>query len=50
MPVEELTGAYGEFTVLVDGRPVVSGGPLGWMGVLPTTAEVLAKVRARLGL
>jgi len=37
----ELTeGHYGEFTVLVDGEMVVTGGPLGFVGVLPPLREV----------
>jgi hypothetical protein len=48
VPVEKLSGRYGEFTVLVDGEPILDGGALGWLGVLPSTAEVLAVVRGRL--
>jgi hypothetical protein len=49
MNVEKRSGAYGEFTVLVDEQPAVTGGPLGFMGVLPPAGEVLRKVRERLG-
>jgi hypothetical protein len=48
VPVEQLSGAYGEFTVLVDDGVVLTGGPLGWLGILPSADEVLQKVRARL--
>ena len=46
--VEEISGQYGEFTVLVDAEPVITGGPFGWMGVLPSRESVLRKVRTRL--
>ncbi|MEK7331224.1 MAG: hypothetical protein AAB113_10525 [Candidatus Eisenbacteria bacterium] len=48
VPVEQLSGAYGEFTVLVDDEVVLTGGPLGWLSILPSADEVLQKVRARL--
>jgi hypothetical protein len=48
VPVEQLSGAYGEFTVLVDDDVVLSGGPLGWMGILPAADEVVRAVRARI--
>ncbi len=47
--VEQLSGAYGEFTVLVGDEVVLTGGPLGWAGVLPSYARVAERVRARLG-
>ena len=34
--VDIAPGRYGEFTVLVDGKPVVSGGQLAFLGILPT--------------
>jgi hypothetical protein len=43
------SGRYGEFTVLVDGEVVVSGGPLAVLAVLPPYERVLAAVRTRLG-
>ncbi len=46
--VDEVGGRYGEFTVLVDGEPVASAGRLGWLGVLPSSGEVLEAVRAKL--
>jgi len=48
MDVRRVAGGYGEFTVLVDGETVMSGGPLGWLGVLPSKEEVVAAVRSRL--
>ena len=41
-------GHYGEFKVFVDGEPVVTGGPLGFLGVLPSVGEVRDAVAARL--
>jgi len=49
VPVEERGGRYGEFTVLVGDQEVVTAGSLGWLGVLPSAEEVIAKVRARVG-
>lgn len=48
IPVEDQAGNYGEFTVLVDGEPVLRGGVLVLAGLVPSAAEVLDKVRARL--
>jgi hypothetical protein len=45
--VELVDGHYGEFTVLVDGEEITSGGPLGFIGVLPSTRKVRALVQAR---
>jgi hypothetical protein len=42
-------GHYGEFTVLVDGDVVARGGARAVLGILPSTASVLERVRARLG-
>jgi len=42
-------GKYGEFTVLVDGEPVIEGGPLAALGVLPPARKVVEAVRASLG-
>jgi hypothetical protein len=41
-------GHYGEFTVLVDGEMVVTGGPLGFVGVLPSGREVREIVERKL--
>ena len=43
--VRQLSGRYGEFTVLLDGRPVLDAGPLGWLGVLPSSETVLRALR-----
>ena len=48
--VERLSGAYGEFKVLVDGEVVAEGGALGFLGVLPAPGPVLERVRARLAV
>jgi len=49
VPVEQVSGAYGEFTVLVDDEVVLAGGPAVWLGIMPTADEVVRQVRARLG-
>ena len=41
-------GHYGEFTVLVDGEEVINGGPLAFLGVLPSVAEVRRIVAERI--
>jgi hypothetical protein len=47
--VDEIPGAYGEFTVLVDGEPVVHGQPLAVaFAMIPAAAGVVAAVRERL--
>jgi hypothetical protein len=47
--VEEQAGAYGEFTVLVDGESVLSGNMMATMfAVLPPASQVVARVRERL--
>ena len=33
-------GHYGEFTVLADGEKIIGGGPLGFVGVLPSVRKV----------
>lgn len=48
VPVEQRSGAYGEFTVLVDGEEVLSGGRAVWLGLMPPEDEVLRAVRSRL--
>lgn len=42
-------GAYGEYTVLVDGEAVVTAGRFAIFGVVPPAPRTLAAVRARLG-
>jgi hypothetical protein len=46
--VDMVRGRYGEFEVLVDGAPVVAGGRLAALGVLPSARRVVAAVRDRL--
>ena len=46
--VDLVEGRYGEFTVLVDGEEIVRGGPLGFVGVLPSVQEVRARIEQRL--
>ena len=41
-------GRYGEFKVLVDGKVVIDGGALGFLGVLPSAQKVVETVRGRL--
>ena len=41
-------GNYGEFKVLVDGQLLIDGGALAFLGVLPSSKEVLEAVRTRL--
>jgi hypothetical protein len=46
--VEMIHGRYGEFQVLVDGSPIVEGGTLAALGVLPSRRTVADRVRAHL--
>lgn len=46
--VELENGHYGEFKVFVDGKEVVSGGPLAFLGVLPSVDDVRDAVAAEL--
>jgi hypothetical protein len=48
VPVHLVHGHYGEFKVLIDEETVVDGGPLAFLGVLPSTREIMATVRASL--
>ena len=48
LEVEMVEGHYGEFTVLVDGEKIIGGGPLGFIGVLPSVREVRTLVERRL--
>ena len=41
-------GRYGEYSVLVDGQVVVDGGPLVIVGVMPSGANIVAKVREQI--
>jgi hypothetical protein len=47
--VEKVSGHYGEFVVLVDGKTVVEGGALAFLGVLPSVGSVVDAVRKDLG-
>ena len=40
LEVEMVEGHYGEFRVLADGEEIVSGGALGFVGVLPSVTKV----------
>ena len=43
--VDMVHGKYGEFKVLVDGKVVVDGGSLAFLGVLPKARQVLDAVK-----
>ena len=47
--VDMIHGAYGEYTVLVDGRPLIEGGVLARFGVLPSPKAMAARVGEALG-
>lgn len=46
--VELENGHYGEFKVFVDGKEVMSAGPLAFLGVLPSVDDVRDAVAAEL--
>ena len=46
--VDMVHGRYGEFKVLVDGEPIVDGGALAALGMLPPGKRIVDAVRARL--
>jgi len=48
LEVETVERHYGEFTVLVDGEKIIGGGPLGFVGVLPSVRKVRKLVERRL--
>jgi hypothetical protein len=48
LEVEVVEGHYGEFVVLVNGEKLIGGGPLGFLGVLPSVREVRDLVERRL--
>jgi hypothetical protein len=48
LEVEMVEGHYAEFTVLVDGERIIGGGPLAFLGVLPSVREVRELVERRL--
>lgn len=49
LDVKTVSGPYGSFKVLVDDDPVVDGGPLAFLGILPSLRTIRARVLARLG-
>lgn len=49
MEVDEVSGAYGEFTVLVDGQEIRRGNPIATsLAIMPPASEIVAAVRERL--
>jgi hypothetical protein len=41
-------GRYGEFKILVDDHTVVDGGALAFLGILPSTSQIIDAVRKAL--
>ncbi len=41
-------GRYGELSVLVDDEEVLSAGPLGFLGILPTLGRIREAVKGKL--
>jgi len=48
LEVETVEGRYGEFAVLVDGEEIIRGGPLAFVGVLPSLRTVRDLVERKL--
>jgi len=48
LEVDLVEGHYGEFTVLVDGEKIIGGGPLGFLGVLPSARKVQELIESRM--
>jgi hypothetical protein len=46
--VEMVEGRYGELTVLVEGKPIISSGLLGFVGVLPSVRKIRDLVELRI--
>jgi hypothetical protein len=46
--VDMIHGHYGEYQVLVDGEPVIDGGALAILGIVPARRKVVETVRGRL--
>jgi len=46
--VELVHGRYGEFKVLIDNKAVIDGGTLAFLGVLPSTGEIITTIRETL--
>ena len=42
-------GHYGELSVQVDGEEVINGGPLAFLGVLPSLRRIREAVSAKIG-
>ena len=47
--VELVAGPYGSFEVRVDDKPVVEGGTLAFLGILPTLNKIRTEVAQHLG-
>lgn len=39
------SGSYGTFKVLMDGKAILEGGALGFLGILPTAQTIREKIR-----
>ena len=48
LEVEMVEGRYGELTVLMDGEPIITSGPLGFVGVLPSVRKIRDLVERRM--
>jgi len=48
--VDTVHGRFGEYKVLVDGAPVIDGGPLVAVGLIPPARKTVAAVRGKLDL
>jgi hypothetical protein len=46
--VETVEGRYGELTVLLEGERIISSGPLGFVGVLPSVRKIRDLVERRI--
>ncbi len=44
-----VAGHYGELSVLVDDEKVLSAGPLGFLGILPSLRKIREAVEQKLG-
>jgi hypothetical protein len=47
--VDMIKGHYGEYTVLVDNEPLIDGGPLVILGVMPAARKIVDAVKTKLG-
>jgi len=48
--VDVVEGHYGELSVLVDDERVLTAGPLGFLGILPTRRRIREAVEQKLGV